>query len=263
MNQCERYPLKGRVAVVTGSGSGLGAATATALIDAGACVALIDRVPSERGHGSGQGRLCEYVADITDEHGLETVFRQIESDLGCVSILVNCAGVGTPDPIVRNGQPIALSECRKVIEINLIGTLNAIRCAVPQMINRQASMERDEDAAVIINVSSISAFEGQINQSVYSASKGGVIGLVLPLARELGEYSIRVLGIAPGVFATPMTLDLPTKARDALFSMPAPFPRQPGEPRYFAGLVMAIISNPMLNGEVIRLDGALRLPAKA
>ena len=224
-------------------------------------MALVDQVLPERDGYSEHDKVREYRADIVDEAGLDRTFQRIEDELGPVSILVNCAGIGAPQPVVKHGKPILLKDCQRIIEINLLGTINAIRCSVPQMINRRSSPSSDEQAAVIINVSSIAAFEGQINQAIYSASKGGVIGLTLPLARELGEYGIRVMGIAPGIFATPMTMDLPEKARESVFAMVPPFPRRAGEPKHFADLVLSIIGNPMLNGEVIRLDGGLRLPA--
>jgi NAD(P)-dependent dehydrogenase (short-subunit alcohol dehydrogenase family) len=191
---------------------------------------------------------------------MERVFEQIREALGPVYILVNCAGVADPGSVVRKGQAMPLAIFERVLEINLLGSINAVRCAVPQMIEARAGAEAQ--AGVIIHTTSIAAFDGQIGQAAYAASKGGCAGMVLPLARELGEYGIRVMGIAPGVFETPMTLNLAPASRDVVFAAVPPFPRRAGRAEEFAALALSIIGNPMLNGEVIRLDGALRMPAR-
>ncbi len=251
--------LEGRVAVVTGGASGLGAASARALVHAGARVALLDRDPQAVRTAAQAIGARAWALDVADADGAERVFDAIGTTLGPTSVLVNCAGIADPGSVVRKGRAMPLDEFRRVIEVNLLGTINCIRCAVPQMIDHRVG---DQEAGVVINTASIAAFDGQVGQAAYAASKGGVAGMVLPLARELGEHGIRVMGIAPGVFATPMTLGLPDKSRDVVFAARPPFPPRPGQPGEFAALVLAILANPMLNGEVIRLDGGLRMPAR-
>lgn len=258
-----RLALEGRVAVVTGGASGLGAATSRALQSAGASVAIIDLNVSSLDAFVGETGIVATAADVSDERAIESAFDEIDQRLGAVSILVNCAGVATPGTVVRKGAPMPLEEFRRVIEVNLLGAINCIRCAVPRMIEgaRAAGLSPSDEAGVVINTASIAAFDGQVGQAAYSASKGGVAGMVLPLTRELGDYGIRVMGIAPGVFETPMTLELPAKSREKVFAAKPPFPRRPGAPEEFAQLVLSIVANPMLNGEVIRLDAGLRMPA--
>lgn len=252
--------LKHRVAVVTGGASGLGAATAQALHAAGARVALLDRDAQAVQTAAEAMGVAGYAADVTDDDGMERVFEQIRADLGPVFILVNCAGVADPGSVVRKGVAMPLDTFARVVEINLLGSINAVRCAVPQMI--EARTGDQAEAGVIINTASIAATEGQVGQAAYAASKGGCAGMVLPLARELGEHGIRVMGIAPGVFETPMTLNLSPASRDVVFAAVPPFPKRAGHAEDFAALALCIIDNPMLNGEVIRLDGALRMPAR-
>lgn len=252
--------LTHRVAVVTGGASGLGAGTAQALHAAGARVALLDRDAQAVQRAAQAMGVAGYAADVTDDAGMERVFEQIRTDLGPVTILVNCAGVADPGSVVRKGEAMALATFERVVEINLLGTINAVRCAVPQMM--EARTEAHSEAGVIINTTSIAAYDGQMGQAAYAASKGGCAGMVLPLARELGEYGIRVMGIAPGVFETPMTLNLSPASRDVVFAAVPPFPKRAGRAEEFAALALAIIDNPMLNGDVIRLDGALRMPAR-
>lgn len=258
--------VRDKVAVVTGGASGLGHASAVALVAAGARVVVLDRdaqvvayVVQALGHGT-----AGQVLDVTQDAAVEEAFEQIERTVGPVSVLVNCAGIADPGNVVRQGQAMPLAAFERVVAVNLLGTINCIRCAVPQMINARsdAGAKADTEAGVIINTASIAAFDGQMGQAAYAASKGGVAGMVLPLARELGDYGIRVLGIAPGVFETPMTLGLPPRSRDVVFSAVPPYPQRPGQPQEFAQLVLAILGNPMLNGEVVRLDGALRMPAR-
>lgn len=253
------HPVRGRVAVVTGGASGLGAATAQALHAAGARVALIDRDATAVAAAASALDVCGFAADVADAQGIEAVFAAIAAQLGRTAILVNCAGVADPGSVVRRGAAMPLDEFRRVIEINLLGTINCIRCAVPQMIEGR---QGDAEAGVIVNTASIAAFDGQMGQAAYAASKGGVAGMVLPLARELGEHGIRVMGIAPGVFETPMTMNLAPRSREVVFAAVPPFPKRPGRADEFAALVLAIAANPMLNGEVIRLDGGLRMPAR-
>lgn len=254
-----RSTIEGKVAVVTGGASGLGAATAQALRAAGARVVLIDRDAVAVEAASARLGATGFAADVADAEGIEAVFAQVEARLGRTALLVNCAGIADPGSVVRRGVAMPLAAFRRVVEINLLGAINCIRCAVPQMIEGRTG---DAEAGVIVNTASIAAFDGQMGQAAYAASKGGVAGMVLPLARELGEHGIRVMGIAPGVFETPMTLNLAPKSREVVFAAVPPFPKRPGHPDEFAALVLAIVSNPMLNGEVIRLDGGLRMPAR-
>jgi NAD(P)-dependent dehydrogenase (short-subunit alcohol dehydrogenase family) len=255
--------LHGRVAVVTGGGSGLGRASASALQAAGARVVVLDRDAQAVAEATATLGVLGYLSDITQDLETEQLFERIRDEVGAVSILVNCAGIADPASVVRQGQAMALSRFEQVIAVNLLGTLNCIRCAVPQMMEQGAlPSQAAGEAGVIINTASIAAFDGQMGQAAYAASKGGVAGMVLPLARELGEYRIRVMGIAPGVFETPMTTGLSAASRDVVFAAVPPHPQRPGLPHEFAQLVMAILANPMLNGEVVRLDGALRMPAR-
>jgi NAD(P)-dependent dehydrogenase (short-subunit alcohol dehydrogenase family) len=251
--------VHGHVAVVTGGASGLGAATVRALHAAGARVALIDRDAAVVEAAASAMGVAGFAADVADADCIEAAFNEIAAQLGRSAILVNCAGVADPGSVVRRGVAMPLAEFRRVIEINLLGAINCIRCAVPQMIEGRTGDAQD---GVIVNTASIAAFDGQMGQAAYAASKGGVAGMVLPLARELGEHGIRVMGIAPGVFETPMTMNLAPKSRDVVFAAVPPFPKRPGQASEFAALVLAIIANPMLNGEVIRLDGGLRMPAR-
>ena len=254
--------LTNRVAVVTGGASGLGAGAAKALSEAGMQVVILDRDKELIERTSRELGVIGRCADVTSEPEIEAIFDDISRQLGCVSLLVNCAGVATPGSVVRRGEPMPLDEFQQVVEVNLLGTLNCIRCAVPQMINRYRTLPEGSEAGLIINVASIAAFEGQMGQAAYSASKGGIAGMVLPLARELGDYGIRVMAIAPGVFETPMTMNLPQKSRDVVFAAVPPFPKRAGNAADFAALVLFLTTNSMLNGEVIRLDGGLRMPAR-
>lgn len=252
--------LRGRVAVVSGGASGLGAATAMALHDAGALVVVLDTDAQAVAALNAGAGITGHVVDVAKDDAVEALFAQIEREAGPVSILVCCAGIAAPASVVRKGEPMPLEDFRRVIDVNLFGTLNCIRCAVPQMINNRGA--GDAEAGVIVVTSSIAAREGQVGQAAYSASKGGVAGMVLPLARELGEFGIRVAGIAPGVFSTPMTEGLPERSRAVVFSAVPPFPKRPGTAGEFADLALSIIRNPMLNGDTIRLDGGLRMPAR-
>ncbi len=251
--------LDGRVAVVTGGASGLGAAAAQALHGRGAQVVVLDRTGGSPDEMPVEG-IVHIAVDVSDDAAMEQAFELIRERHGPVHVLVNCAGVACPGSVVRKGLAMPLAEFEQVLAVNLLGTLNAVRCAVPQMID--ARTDPAAFAGVVINTASIAAFDGQVGQAAYAASKGGCAGMVLPLARELGEWGIRVMGIAPGVFATPMTLELPPASREVVFSAVPPFPKRPGTPAEFARLVLEIVFNPMLNGEVIRLDGGLRMPAR-
>jgi NAD(P)-dependent dehydrogenase (short-subunit alcohol dehydrogenase family) len=253
--------LRDRIAVVSGGASGLGAATTMALHAAGARVVVLDSdVQAIASISEKLSAVFEYTVNVADDDAMEAIFAQIEREVGPVSILICCAGIANPGSVVRSGSPMPLEEFIQVVNVNMFGTLNCIRCAVPQMINNRKS--ESVEAGVIVLTSSIAAFDGQIGQAAYSASKGAVAGMVLPLARELGDLGVRVMGIAPGVFLTPMTESLPQKSREIVFSAVPPFPKRPGKAEEFAELALSIIRNPMLNGDTIRLDGGLRMPSK-
>lgn len=258
--------VHGKVAVVTGGASGLGYASAAALAAVGARVVLLDRdaqAVASAAQALGSGAVGHGL-DVTQDIAVEQFFERLHDTVGPVSVLVNCAGIAEPGNVVRQGQAMPLATFEHVVAVNLLGIINCIRCAVPQMINARidTGLPTDAEAGVIINTASIAAFDGQMGQAAYAASKGGVVGMVLPLARELGEYGIRILGIAPGVFETPMTLCLPQRSREVVFAAMPPYPQRPGHPQEFAQLVLAMVENPMLNGEVVRLDGGLRMPAR-
>lgn len=255
-----------KVAVVTGGASGLGYASAAALAAAGARVVLLDRdaqAVASAAQALGSAAVGHEL-DVTQDIAVEQLFERLHDTVGPVSVLVNCAGIAEPGNVVRQGQAMPLATFEHVVAVNLLGTINCIRCAVPQMINARIDdgLPTDAEAGVIINTASIAAFDGQMGQAAYAASKGGVVGMVLPLARELGDYGIRILGIAPGVFETPMTLCLPQRSREVVFAAVPPYPQRPGLPQEFAQLMLAMVDNPMLNGEVVRLDGGLRMPAR-
>ncbi len=247
------------VAAVTGGGSGLGEATAREIVARGGRVALLDlgrsrgkEVADELGSGA---IFCE--ADVASEEQVTQALDRAIAELGPLGAAINCAGIGTAGRTVgKDGTPFDLRLFQKTIEVNLIGTFNVIRLAAARMVGNEPNEAGERGA--IVNTASIAAFEGQIGQCAYSASKGGVVGMTLPIARDLAVSGIRVCTIAPGLFATPMLMGLPEPAREAL-GRTIPFPPRLGEPAEFASLACEILSNPMLNGEVIRLDGALRM----
>lgn len=248
--------VKGHAALVTGGGSGLGAATARALARAGAKVALLDvneagaqQVAAEIG---GLAVRC----DVADASSGEAAVAKARAAHGPARILINCAGVGTPARIVGRNGPLPLAEFKRVIDINLVGTFNLMRLAAADMLNLEALEEGER--GIIISTASVAAFEGQIGQPAYAASKGGVVALTLPAAREFARAGIRVNTIAPGLFETPMMAGLPAEAQKSLGAS-VPFPARLGRPDEYARLAMDIIGNPMINGETIRLDGALRM----
>jgi NAD(P)-dependent dehydrogenase (short-subunit alcohol dehydrogenase family) len=198
-------------------------------------------------------------ADVTSEESIRAAIKKAVDSFGGINVAINCAGIGNPGKVLSKKGPMPLSVFNRMIQINLVGTFNVVRLAIEQMVNNVP--KDDGEKGVIINTSSIAAFDGQIGQPAYSASKAGVAGMTLPLARECADYGIRVVTIAPGLFATPMLASLPQEAQDSLGKM-TPFPKRLGKPQEYALLVMQIIENLMLNGEVIRLDGAIRLSAK-
>ena len=248
--------ITGSVALVTGGASGLGRATAARLAGAGALVVVVD-LPGSDAEGAVaeiDGECHFAAADVTDAEQMRDAV-DAATGLGTLRMLVNCAGVATPGRVVSRHGPMALDDFARVVEINLVGTFNAIRLAAGRMME---NAPLDGDRGVIVNTASVAAFEGQVGQAAYAASKGGVVSMTLPIARELANRAIRVVSIAPGIFATAMLAGLPRAAQDSL-GQQVPHPRRLGRPEEFASLVAHVIDNPMLNGEVIRLDGALRM----
>jgi NAD(P)-dependent dehydrogenase (short-subunit alcohol dehydrogenase family) len=244
--------LGGAVALVSGGASGLGRATAEALRDHGAEVVILDL--DSAGEHVDTDRFTFAAGDVRDPEAVGEAVA-VAARLGPLRVLVNCAGVGPPGRVLRKGEPIALEQFATTIEINLIGTFNVIRLAAAAM---AANEPAGDGRGVIVNTASIAAFEGQIGQAAYSASKGGIVGMTLPIARDLASSQIRCVTIAPGIFDTPLLGSLPAEARESLGAA-VPHPARLGDPAEYASLVLHIIENEMLNGEVIRLDGALRM----
>lgn len=253
--------IQDRVFLVTGGSSGLGLAAARELLALGAKVVLAD-INAAAGEAQARelGEQARFVAtDITRE---EEVRRAVETALeafGALHGLVNCAGVAPAERLLGRNGVHGLESFRRVIDINLVGSFNCLRLAAEAMARNAADAEGER--GVIVNTASVAAFDGQIGQAAYAASKGGVVGMTLPLARELARNGIRVMCIAPGVFETPMMAGMPQEVRDSLAAN-VPFPPRLGRPEEYAALVRHIVENSMLNGEVIRLDGALRMGAK-
>ena len=251
--------IKGCVAIVTGGGSGLGAATARALADAGAKVAVLDineegakKVASEIG---GVAVKC----DVSDAQSGEAAIAKARAAHGLARILINCAGIGIGVRIVGRNGPHPLDQFMRVINVNLVGSFNLMRLAAADMQKLEPIGEGER--GVIISTASVAAYEGQIGQAAYSASKGGIVALTLPAAREFAPAGIRVNTIAPGLFATPLMASLPPDVQQSLGAS-VPFPQRLGRPEEYARLALDIIGNPMINGETIRLDGALRMQPK-
>ena len=252
--------LRGHTALVTGGASGLGRATVEALLDGGANAVICDL---ERSDGAAVAKeLGDRVAwaptDVTSEDDVRAAVDLAVERFGGVHIAVNCAGIGWAQRTVTRQGPHDMKIFELVLRVNLIGTFNVIRIAANQMATQDPI---DEERGVIVNTASVAAFDGQIGQAAYSASKAGVAGMTLPVARDLSSLLIRVMTIAPGTFDTPMLAGLPEPQRQALADV-IPHPRRLGDPKEFASLVRHIVENPMLNGEVIRLDGAIRMPPK-
>ena len=263
--------LAGRHALVTGGASGLGRGTVERLSRAGCRVSVVD-LDSAALHETAAA--CDGLAlpcDVSDGGAMASAFERAVERFGPPRIVVTCAGIARTGPVLRRDGVMRIEEFVETIEVNLVGTFNALRLGAFHL--RDAAPvenddEGDDEAAVdgergvFVTTSSIAAEEGQEGQSAYVASKGAVAAMTLPIARELGSQGIRIVAIEPGVFETPMTTGLPEKSRAVVFGMKAPFPHAPGRPAHYAALVQSIVENPMLNGVVIRLDGALRLPAK-
>ena len=251
--------IKGHAAIVTGGGSGLGAATAAMLAAAGAKVALLDvNMDAANAHAKTIGGIA-VKCDVSDAASAEAAVKEANAKHGTARILLNCAGVGTPKRIVGRDGPMPLGDYEKVIKINLIGTFNVLRLFAADC-SKTEPLEEGE-RGVIINTASVAAYDGQIGQAAYASSKGGVVGLTLPAARELAQFGIRVCTIAPGIFLTPMLLGLSDEVQQSLAAS-VPFPKALGKPVEYAALARHIIENRYLNGETIRLDGSLRMAPK-
>jgi NAD(P)-dependent dehydrogenase (short-subunit alcohol dehydrogenase family) len=245
------------VAVVTGGASGLGLATTKRLLDAGAQVVVLDIRGKEAVDELGD-RATFAQTDVTDEAAVTAALDAAEK-LGPLRIAVNCAGTGNAMKTLSKDGPFPLDAFRKIVEINLIGTFNVIRLAAERMAKTEPVGSQDTlERGVIVNTASVAAFDGQIGQAAYSASKGGVVGMTLPIARDLSRELIRVVTIAPGLFDTPLLAGLPEPARESLGKQ-VPHPSRLGKPDEYGALAVHIVENPMLNGEVIRLDGAIRM----
>jgi NAD(P)-dependent dehydrogenase (short-subunit alcohol dehydrogenase family) len=248
--------IRGHAALVTGGASGLGAAAARMLAEAGAKVAILDVNDKAAAEVAIDTNGIAIHCDVTDAAATEKAFAKAKADHGAPRIVVNCAGVGPAKRIVGRDGPMPLSEFARVIEINLIGTFNVMRLAAAAMQNFEPL--QDGERGIIVCTASVAAYEGQIGQAAYAASKGGVVSLILPAARELAQFGIRVTAIAPGIFTTPMLHALPEATQQSLAAS-VPFPKKLGQPAQFAALARHMIENRYLNGEVVRLDGALRM----
>ena len=248
-------------AVITGGASGLGLAVARRVVEAGGRATMVD-IQQDAGDAAARalGSAASFTqCDVTDEAAVETAVRAAAARMGGLTLAVACAGVATPGKLLGRDGPMSAAVFQRVLAINTVGTFNLGRVAADLMQHNQP--EAGEERGLIVQTASVAAFDGQIGQVAYSASKAAVAGMVLPLARELARYGIRVMGIAPGLFATPMLAGLPQEAQDSLATQ-VPFPSRLGKPAEFADLVAALYGNPMLNGEVIRLDGAIRMQPK-
>jgi NAD(P)-dependent dehydrogenase (short-subunit alcohol dehydrogenase family) len=251
--------IKGHAAIVTGGGSGLGAATARALAAAGAKVAVLDINEAAAKSVAAEIGGTAVPCNVADSASAEQAVAAARAAHGAARILINCAGIGPASRIVGRDGPMPLDAFRQVIEINLIGSFNLMRLAAADML--PLDPVADGERGVIISTASVAAYEGQIGQAAYSASKGGIVALTMPAAREFARSGIRVNTIAPGLFATPLLLGMPQNVQDSLAAS-VPFPSRFGTPQEYAKLALHIIDNAMLNGETIRLDGALRMPPK-
>ncbi len=250
---------KGLTALVTGGGSGLGAAVARALAARGAKVAVVDRNQEAADTVAKDIDGLSVACDVTDAAAVEAAFDMVESRIGVPRIVVNCAGIGVAQRIVGKTGAQPLSDFERVIRVNLIGTFNIMRIACAKLIPTDGI--GTSGRGVIISTASVAAYDGQIGQAAYAASKGGVVALTLPAAREMAQFGIRVMAIAPGLFKTPLLEALPIEAQTSLAAA-IPFPRRLGDPAEFGNLVCHIVDNDYLNGEVIRFDGALRMAPK-
>ncbi len=248
--------VDGQTAVVTGGASGLGAETARWRARAGAKVGLLD-LDMDRARGLAEeiGGLA-VACDVADAAGAEAAVAEARAAHGPARVLINCAGIGGARRILGRDGPMPLADFAKIVEVNLIGSFNLMRLVAAEMIGTEPLA--DGERGVIISTASVAAFEGQVGQAAYSASKGGIVALTMPAAREFARWGVRVLAIAPGLFDTPMLRRLPKEAQESLGAQ-VPFPNRLGKSSEYAALAMQMIENPMLNAEVVRLDGAIRM----
>jgi len=246
------------IAVITGGASGLGRATAERIVASGGRAALLDRQASNGAEVAQQlGKNALFVpADVASAEEVTAVLQRALERFGAIHVLVNCAGIGIAQKTLGKQGAARLDDFTRVVEVNLIGTFNCVRLAAAEMAKNAPNAEGER--GVIINTASVAAFDGQIGQAAYSASKGGIVGMTLPIARDLAELGIRVVTIAPGLFDTPLLASLPEPVRVSLATQ-IPFPSRLGRPSEYAALAVHIIENAMLNGETIRLDGAIRM----
>ncbi len=251
--------VKGQAAIVTGGASGLGGATASALAAAGAKVAIFDLQDELGEHKAKEIGGLFVKTNVADAASVEASVKTVVEKLGTPRVVVNCAGIGRSGRTISKSGPHDLAMFSQVIQVNLIGTFNVIRIAAYAM--SQSEPLDGGERGVIVNTASVAAFDGQIGQAAYSASKGGVVGMTLPIARDLASLGVRVCTIAPGLFLTPMMMSLPAEAQKSLGAQ-VPFPSRLGDPKEYAQLAMSIVENSMLNGETIRLDGAIRMAPK-
>ena len=254
--------LQDKVAVITGGASGLGRATAEMVIKNGGKVAILDlneelaaRTAEELGASA-----APFVANVAEDESVTTAIARVMDTFGAIHVNVNCAGIGTPGRTIGKDGPLPLKYFNFVIQVNLIGTFNTLRLCANEM-QRNEPVNEDGEKGVVINTASVAAFDGQIGQAAYSASKAGVAGMTLPIARDLSRSGIRLCTIAPGIFETPMMAGAPDRVRDPLIEM-VQFPKRLGNAPEYAKLAQQIIENPYLNGETIRLDGGIRMAAR-
>lgn len=252
--------IAGHAAIVTGGASGLGAATAAALLSEGAKVTLLDLNEATLASRAAALGCHAEVCNVADETSTARAIEGAEKRNGVARVIVNCAGIGKPAKAVGRDGPMPLADFVRIVNVNLVGTFNVIRLAAARLQNSSAL--DDGERGVVVNTASIAAFDGQIGQPAYSASKAGVVGMTLPLAREFARAGIRVITIAPGVFETPMLGGELNAELQAALTASIPFPPRLGRPAEFAKLVLSIVTNPFLNAETIRLDGAQRMPPK-
>ena len=248
--------ISGSTFLITGGSSGLGEACVREFTQAGANVVICDLREPRDGGGANAERVRFAQTDVADESQVQAAVERAVQEFGGLSGVINCAGIATAERVLGREGPQPLDHFRRVINVNLIGTFNVIRLAAAQMLKQP--VDPGEDRGVIVCTASVAAFDGQIGQAAYSASKGGVTALTLPVAREFAQHQIRVMTIAPGIFDTPMMAGLPEAARESLGKQ-TPFPPRLGRPAEYGALARHIVENQMLNGEVIRLDGAIRL----
>lgn len=252
--------IKGHAAIVTGAGSGMGAETARFLSARGASVALLDINAGAAEEAAGDIGGIALECDVADAASVERAVAAAREKHGPARFVINCAGIAPAKRVVGRDGPMPLDDFKRVIDVNLVGTFNVCRVAAADMTGLEAVNDSGE-RGVIICTASIAAFEGQIGQAAYSASKGGIVSMTLPIARELARFGVRVVTIAPGLMATPMLLGFPQEVQDSLAAQ-VPFPRRLGRPGEYAALVGHVIDNTMINGAVLRLDGAIRMQPK-